>query len=147
MDKLVTLFHGGTVKENELGGCEFENMQRLPLLFSVRPTYSAIVHRMKERLMWTSEHEHLLIQGVIDVGSSNGPRIKRLISISGEDEWENYMAVVMASEVRALDLFVQKVFMQALHADNSLHLNNSLAADDVVEPHIVPCPPSEVALI
>ncbi|CAN6228060.1 unnamed protein product [Urochloa humidicola] len=135
MDKLVTLFHGGTVKENELGGFEFENMHRLPLLFSARPMYSAIVDRVKERLMWTSEHVDVVIQGVIDVGSSNGPRIKRLISISGQDEWENYMAVVMASEVRALDLFVQKVYMESLHHDISLELNNSTAANDVVEPH------------
>ncbi|CAL4916351.1 unnamed protein product [Urochloa decumbens] len=103
MDKLVTLFYGGTVKENELGSFEFENMERMSLLFSARPTYSGIVDRVKERLRWASEHVDVRIDGLIDVGSSKGPRIKRSISISGQDEWETYMGVVTDSEDESED--------------------------------------------
>ena len=42
------------------------------------------------------------------MGSSNGPRIKRLLKISSEPEWNNYKAVVLSSEVRSLDLVVSK---------------------------------------
>ncbi|CAN6295728.1 unnamed protein product [Urochloa humidicola] len=142
MDKLVTLFHGGTIKENAVGGFEFENMERLPLFFSARPTYSGIVDRVKEKL-WMGEHVDVKMEGVIDVGSK-GPRIKRLIAISCQADWENYMAFVMDSEVRALDLFVQNVYTEAVHHGISLDMNNS-PVNVVFEPHVVPCAPSEVA--
>jgi hypothetical protein len=45
---------------------------------------------------------------VVDVGSSHGPRIKRLLKITSESEWFAYKAVVLSSEVRSLDVLVVK---------------------------------------
>jgi hypothetical protein len=53
MDKLVTLYHGGDVRWNEICGVEFEEMQRLPILFSCRPTFSGVVDKVNEKLRWT----------------------------------------------------------------------------------------------
>jgi hypothetical protein len=49
---------------------------------------------VKEKLRWMGNRVDFILVGVYDVGSK-GPRIKRLISISGQDDWENYMSVVM----------------------------------------------------
>jgi hypothetical protein len=46
----------------------------------------------------------IIVQGVIDFGC-NGPHIRRLISISGQDEWENYMSVVMTARLELDDGF------------------------------------------
>ena len=84
-------------------------MEETTLLFSSRPSYGKVICRLKERLGWTDEHGDVVMQGLIDVGSSKGPRIKRLVSISSDGEWDNYVAIVLDSEVRAPDLFVQRV--------------------------------------
>jgi hypothetical protein len=88
----------------------------------------------------------IIVQGVIDFGC-NGPHIRRLISISGQDEWENYISFVMDSEVRALDLFVRNISREASPNGWPIDMNNSLAlvspmvddADDDVGPvQVVP---------
>jgi hypothetical protein len=93
---------------------------------------------------------NFILEGIYDVGS-NGPRIiKWLISISGQDDWENYMLVVMDSEVRALDLFVRKISREASPHGWPIDLNNSpvvgspVVNDDDAGP--VQVIPSEVLL-
>jgi hypothetical protein len=41
------------VRWNEICGVEFEEMQRLPILFSCRPTFSGVVDKVNEKLRWT----------------------------------------------------------------------------------------------
>ena len=52
--------------------------------------------------------DDVVTEGVLDVGSM-GPRIKWWFSIACEDDWEDYVSLVMDSEVKSLDLFVWKV--------------------------------------
>jgi hypothetical protein len=134
------------VKRTDVGGVDFENMQELSILFSCRPTFSAIMDKVTDKLRWTGDGVDILVQGVIDFGSK-GPRIRRLISISGQDEWENYISFVMDSEVRALDLFVRNISREASPNGWPIDMNNSLAlvspmvddADDDVGPvQVVP---------
>ena len=54
---------------------------------------------MKVRLGWSEGDAHVQFEGVLDVGSSQGPRIKRLLKITSEFEWNDYKAVVLAFEV------------------------------------------------
>ncbi|KAJ1265362.1 hypothetical protein BS78_08G071000 [Paspalum vaginatum] len=108
MDKLVTVFYGGTIQKNGNGGIDLERMQDVSLLFGVRPSFVRLMDTLKERLGWMEEAVNVKLQGVIDVGSSKGPRIKRLVPIGRQAEWDNYVSIVMDSEVRALDVFVQK---------------------------------------
>jgi hypothetical protein len=109
MDKLVTIRHGGDVRKNGNGDVEFEEMREVSMLFSVRSSYGFLVTKLKERLQWADKGVDILMQGVIDVGSCNGPRIKRLVLISGPAEWNNFVSIVMETEVRALDLIVRHV--------------------------------------
>ena len=51
---------------------------------------------------------HVQFEGVIDIGLLKDHRIKRLLKITSESEWNDYKVVVLASEVRSLDLVVSK---------------------------------------
>jgi hypothetical protein len=64
MDKLVTLHHGGTVKRNELGNVVFKGMQEC-CCFLVA----------KKNLRWMDDVVDVILEGVIDVDSSNGTHI------------------------------------------------------------------------
>jgi hypothetical protein len=119
MDKLVTIRHGDIVRRNDNGDIEFEGMREVAILFNARSSYGFLVTRLKEKLHWTYEVVDIIMQGVIHVGSSNGPSIKRLVSICGEAEWNNYVSVVMETEVRALDLIVRQVVREAPSRDPS----------------------------
>lgn len=112
------------MKRNDCGTVEFHGMQHVSMLFRSRPSFSELVVRLRERLKWTANEADIVIEGVIDVGSK-GPRIKRLVSIGGQDEWENYVSVVMETEVRALDLFVRKVLRDPSSHGMSLYMNDS----------------------
>jgi hypothetical protein len=54
---------------------------------------------VKIRLGWSEGDVHVHFEGVIDVGSSQGPRMKRLLKITSESEWNDYKLVVLALEV------------------------------------------------
>ena len=71
--------------------------------------FSMLGTRLKESFQWTDEGVDIVMQGVIDVGSSNGPRIKRLVLICGQADWNNYVSIVMETEVRALNLIVSRL--------------------------------------
>ena len=66
--------------------------------------------RVKVRLGWSEGDVHVQFEGVIDVGLCKGPRIKRLLKTTSESEWNDYKAVVLASEVRSLDLVATKEY-------------------------------------
>ena len=71
------------------------------------PTLTLLLEEVKIKLGW-NDVDFVQIQGVIYVGSTNGPRIKRLLPISSDLEWTHYKVVVLACEVRSLDLVVSK---------------------------------------
>ena len=108
MDKLVRLHHGGRIVRTRDDSLEFLDMCEELLIFSETPSLTQLVERVKVKLGWNEGDVHVQFEGVIDVGSSKGPRIKRLLKITSESEWNDYKAVVLASEVRSLDLVVSK---------------------------------------
>jgi hypothetical protein len=68
------------------------------LVFLESPHLTEVVERAKERLACIQGDVPFKLQGVIDVGSSHGPRINRLLKITSESEWFAYKAVVLSSE-------------------------------------------------
>jgi len=56
------------------------------LIFSESPSLTQLVDRVKVRLCWSEGDVHVQFERVIDVGSSQGPRIKRLLKITSESE-------------------------------------------------------------
>ena len=106
----MRLHHGGRVVRTRGDSVEFEDMFEDVLIFSESPSLTQLVDRVKVRLGWSEGDVHVQFEGVIDVGSCKGPRIKRLLKITSESEWNDYKAVVLASEVRSLDLVVTKEY-------------------------------------
>jgi hypothetical protein len=54
---------------------------------------------VKGRLGWIEGDVVVQLERVIDVGSSKGPGINRMLKMSSESEWDAYKVVVLASEV------------------------------------------------
>ena len=103
----MRLHHGGRVVRTRDDSVKFEKMSEQLLIFGESPTLAQLLEEVKLKLGW-NDVDFVQIQGVIDVGSANGPRIKRLLPISSDLEWSHYKVVVLASEVRSLDLVVSK---------------------------------------
>ena len=78
--------HGGDVLRSENDNVYFENMVEDVMLFNSSPTFANLVDRVKERLH--CQGVSVTLDGVVDVGSSNGPRVKRMAPISTERDWD-----------------------------------------------------------
>ena len=61
-----------------------------------------LVDRVKGKLDWPDSVLRMHMEGVVDVGSSKGPRTKTFVPLSLQPEWEIYRDIVMASEVHSL---------------------------------------------
>ena len=81
MDKLVRLHHGGRIVRTRDDSLEFLDMCEELLIFSETPSLTQLVEQVKVKLGWNEGDVHVQFEGVIDVGSSKGPRIKRLLKI------------------------------------------------------------------
>jgi len=106
----VRLHHRGRVVRTRDDSVKFKDMFEDVLIFSESPSLTQLFDRVKVRLGWSEGDVHVQFEGVIDVGSCKGPRIKRLLKITSESEWNDYKAVVLSSEVRYLDLVVTKEY-------------------------------------
>ena len=106
----MRLHHGGRVVRTRDDSVEFEDMFEDVLIFSESHSLTQLVDRVKVRLGWSEGDVHVQFEGVIDVGSCKGPRIKRLLKITSEFEWNDYKTAVLVSEVRSLDLVVTKEY-------------------------------------
>ena len=104
----MRLHHGGCIVRTNDDSLEFLDMcEELFFFFSETLSLTQLVERVKVKLGWNEGEVHVQFEGVIDVGSSKDPRIKRLLKITSKSEWNDYKAVVLASEVRSLDLVVR----------------------------------------
>ncbi|TVT97098.1 hypothetical protein EJB05_57669, partial [Eragrostis curvula] len=109
MAKCVRVHHGGSIVRTEDGSVDFVGMREDVFLFVETPTLCIVASRVRQCLGWIEEGVKLDFEGRIDVGSSNGPRMKIMAPVGSEEEWQAYVEIVMNSEVRALDLVVRKV--------------------------------------
>ena len=46
----MSIYHGGTVERDRYGYVEFVGMQRVPVLFNEKPSFSELVARAREEL-------------------------------------------------------------------------------------------------
>jgi hypothetical protein len=64
---------------------------------------------VRERLGWMDEGYEVWFEGQIDIGSSNGPRMKTTSPVCNEKEWIVYVRVVMKSEIHEIELVARMV--------------------------------------
>ena len=65
MDNVVTLYHGGSVEEDEFGNVSFVGMQRVPVIFDDRPLFSELFGRARDELKCNSNEDAILVEGVL----------------------------------------------------------------------------------
>ena len=54
MDNLVTLYHGGSVEEDQFDNVGFVGMQRVRLMFDERPLFSELMGSARDKLKCNS---------------------------------------------------------------------------------------------
>jgi hypothetical protein len=60
-------------------------------------------------LAWIDEGCEVWFEGRIDIGSSNGPRMKTISPVCDEKEWIAYVGVIMKSDIHGIELVVRMV--------------------------------------
>jgi hypothetical protein len=64
---------------------------------------------LRERLGWMDKGCEVQFEGQIDIGSSNGPRMKMISPVCDEKEWTAYADVVMKSEIHVIELVARMI--------------------------------------
>jgi hypothetical protein len=67
MDNVVTLYHGGSVEEDEFWNVNFVGMQRLPLIFDDRPLFSELLGSARDELHCNSNEDDISVEGAFHV--------------------------------------------------------------------------------
>ena len=111
---------------------EMEPMTDDVFMFGESPSFSEVVDWVKLYLGCSEEALVLKVDGVIDVGSANGPRVERLAPIKSESDWVAYKLIVMSSEVRSLDLIVRREFSPKKGPTIGLEMTNDPTSEYVV---------------
>jgi hypothetical protein len=107
MTTFIVVYHSCLVITNEIGSYEFVGMKETFLLneFLILENLDGLV---QERLGSMDEGSKVYFEGRIDIGLSNGPRMKTMSLVCNE-EWTTYVGVVMKSEIRGIELVARIV--------------------------------------
>jgi hypothetical protein len=104
MATFITVYHSEVVITNEIDSYEFVGMKKEIFLFNEFLTLTNVVHLVRERLGWMDEGCEAQFEGRIDIGSSNGLRMKTMSPVCYEKECTTYVGVVMKSEIHGIEL-------------------------------------------
>ena len=96
MDNVVTLYHRGSVEEDESGNVRFVEMQRVPVIDD-RPLFCELFGRACDELKCNSNEDVILVEGIFHHGRS-GTILRWLVPISSEAQWDKYVKTVMKNE-------------------------------------------------
>ena len=104
MHNVVTVYHRGSVEEDDFGNIRFVGMQRVPMLFVGRPMFAEVVARSRDQIHCNSNEGELTFEGVLHYGKSSLTYHRRNLPIACQDDWENYVNGVMMNEIQLIDL-------------------------------------------
>jgi hypothetical protein len=104
----IAVYHSGMLITNEIGSYEFVEMKETFLLNEFL-TLENLVGLVRERLGWLDEGCEVYFEGRIDIGSSNGPRMKTMSLVCNEKEWTTYVKVMTKLEIRGIELVARMV--------------------------------------
>ena len=82
MDNVVTVYHGGSVEEDDFGNIRFVGMQRVPMLFVGRPMFAEVVARSRDQIHCNSNEGELTFEGVLHYVKSDLTYHRRLLPIA-----------------------------------------------------------------
>ena len=101
MDKVVRVCTGGPVSQTG-SGADFGGMEVIVLVFRESPGFQTLLTRIKSTFGWDEP-------GVI---AGLGSKVHALLMpISSDDDWDTYKEVVLASQVRSLEVVVERTIV------------------------------------
>jgi hypothetical protein len=109
MATFISVYHSGVVITNEIGSYEFIGMNKETFLLNEFLILTNVVRLVCEQLGWMDGGCEVWFEGRIDIGLSNGPRMKTMSPVCDEKEWIAYIGVVMKSEIHGIELVARKV--------------------------------------
>jgi hypothetical protein len=71
-------------------------------------TLKNLVGLVREWLGWVDEGFEARFEGRIDIGSSNGPQMKKMSPVCNH-EWTTHVGVVMKSEIYGIELVTRMI--------------------------------------
>jgi hypothetical protein len=107
MTTFIAVYHSGVVITNEIGSYEFVEMKKETFLLNEFLTLVNVVRLVRGRLDWMDQGCEVQFEGPIDIGSSNGPRMKTMSPVCNENEWTTHVGVVMKSEIHGIELIAK----------------------------------------
>ena len=100
MDRLVRLFSGGTVKENE----EFARMWQEVARFDVAPSFDDIMRRVNLLFKVRNERMELRLRGRFDAGKKRSHYV--VMPIGCENDWLFYKELIRGSQMDYAEIVV-----------------------------------------
>jgi hypothetical protein len=136
MITFIMVYHSRVVITNEIGSYELVGMKKKKtFLLNEFLTHGNMVCLVREWLAWMDEDCEVWFEGWIDIGSSNGPRMKTMSPVYDEKEWIAYVGVVMKSEIRGIELVARMVARN----DVGDKISRSLTLPETVDEQHVEC--------
>jgi hypothetical protein len=86
MATFISVYHSGMIITNEIDSYEFVGMNNETFLLNEFSTLANVVRLVRERLSWMDDGCEVWLEGQINIGSSNGPRMKMMAPICDENE-------------------------------------------------------------
>ena len=90
------------MERDHYGYVEFVDMQSVPVLFNVKPSFSELVARAREELHChrDDDDDGIAVEGVLHLGSP--PNIlRKMIPFGCADQWENYVRSAMKCQFQS----------------------------------------------
>jgi hypothetical protein len=86
MATFIVFYHSGVIVTNAIGSYEIVEMKNETFLWNEILTLANMIRMVCERLGWMDEDCEVRFEGRIDIGSSNGPRMKMISPVCDEKE-------------------------------------------------------------
>jgi hypothetical protein len=125
------------------GNASFYGMKNVTMMFDERPSFAQIFARACEEISCNINDPRISIQGLLSHITSETV-VRRLISISSEDDWVRYVRIVKTIVPPCLDVVVRKLSVS--HCDAPFGLSPQMPNASRIE---APLPelPEEVVVV
>ena len=90
------------------GSVTFDGVKIVTMLFDERPSFDKLLARACEEIRWDINDPRISMQGLLS-HITHGTVVRRLISITSEDDWEIYLRIVKTMVPPCLDVVIQKL--------------------------------------
>lgn len=128
MDRVVRIFTGGSICQTG-SSVDFSGMEATVLLFPESPDFKTLVSRIKSTFGWNEPGVVVGMQGRYDAGQGSKMHAF-LVPILSADDWHTYKKIVQTSQVRALEVAVERTIVVEDLPDNLDVVNGNTEEQD-----------------